>query len=54
MKLQRAPSPDKILKELGVPLKEECGSKTMEITASGSPEAGPHPMFSCEDDPDCI
>ena len=41
-------------KQFCVPLSPECGPETIEITASGSAETGPHPMVCCPDDPDCI
>jgi hypothetical protein len=41
-------------KEVCVPLNNQCGDETVEITASGSEEGGIHPMVCCPDDPDCV
>lgn len=41
-------------KDFCVPLSNECGLETIDIVASGSAQAGAHPMTCCPDDPDCI
>lgn len=41
-------------KDICVPLNNQCGKETVEITASGSEEGGVHPMWCCPDDPDCV
>ena len=40
--------------EVCVPLTPDCSDQTVEVTASGSEESGPHPMVCCPDDPDCV